>query len=67
MENSWKDRTSLKRKIVESKKQQLLDMLLSNTLGVEETEKLIEKVVHCNKILFELQMYEKNENFNQNK
>lgn len=61
MKSLWKDRTSLKRKIVQSRKQHFLDSLLNNTLSIEESAEIIEKVIHCNKILFELKMYEKNE------
>ena len=62
MKNLWKDRTNLRKKMMESRKQHFLDRLLSNSLSVEETEEIIEKVVHCNKVLFELKMYERDEN-----
>lgn len=67
MKNSWNDRTNLKMKIVEARKQYFLDCLLNKTPSVFESEKIVEKIVHCNKILFELKMCRKNVNLGQNK
>ena len=62
MKNSWIDRTDLKTKIMEARKQHFLSCLLDKELTVQESGEIIEKIIHCNKILFDLKMYEKNEN-----
>ena len=62
MKNSWKDRTNLKMKVVESRKQHFLNRLLNEQISIEESEEIVERVVHCNKILFELKMSQNCEN-----
>lgn len=62
MKNSWKDRTNLKVKMMETRKQHFLNRLLNEKISVEESEEIVEKVVHCNKILFELKMSQSCEN-----
>lgn len=64
MKNSWNDRTNLRYKVVNSRKQFFLNQLLNKELTVEESGQLIDKIICCNKILFDLKMNEKNENFN---
>jgi hypothetical protein len=59
MTSLWTDRTSLKKKIVEARKQHFLNCLMGKNLTAHESEEIIERIIHCNKILFELKMNEK--------
>jgi len=49
-------------KVVESRKQHFLNRLLNEQISIEESEEIVENVVHCNKILFELKMSQDCEN-----
>ena len=50
-------------KLFESRKQYFLNRLLNENISVEESEEIVENVVHCNKILFELKMNQSRENY----
>tara|TARA_B100000700_G_C15043148_1_gene856399 strand:- start:1284 stop:1487 length:204 start_codon:yes stop_codon:yes gene_type:complete len=52
--NEWCDRTNLKKQIISDRKKFYLDQIMSGDLSPEETEEVIQKVVKCNEILFNL-------------
>jgi len=52
--NEWCDSTNLKKQIISDRKKFYLDQIMSGDLSPEETEEVIQKVVKCNEILFNL-------------
>lgn len=48
------NRVEMRQRLIEERKQQLLEQLLKRNITISETDSLINRIICCNKILFGL-------------